>query len=173
MQLKLPWWLSGNELTKLKSAASLFWQRVFNVAVWPLSQIDPQKCESFILPLLAWQRDIVRFKDEAEEQYRLRIKYAYANAWDAGSVIGFKRIFARLGLGYVDIAQRLPDKDWDVIVLQVSDSTIAQKADYMRWLIQTYGRTCRRYEWSVMTPLHLYVTCAEAGADYQTVTANL
>jgi len=162
MKLELPWWLGGTELTKLKTASEGFWQAVFEYAAWPQVQLDAEQCDRFMLPLLAWQRDITRFTDEPEQQYRLRIKHAYANALDAGSTAGLKRIFERLGLGYLDIAERQPDKDWDVVVLQVADSTLAQQPDYMSWLIQTYGRTCRRYEWAIMTPIRCYVQCGEA-----------
>ncbi len=173
MKLKLPWWMSGPELTKLKTAAQQFFEDLLKAARWPLEQLDVSKADEGIVRLIAWQRGIDRFSDEKMEMFRLRVFYAYANARDAGSVIGFERIFQRLGLGYLEQEERLPDKDWDVIVLHVSNSVTAQNPEFMNWLIQTYGRTCRRYEWNVITSLRFLVKSATFDWDQQTHIASL
>ncbi|ELU14279.1 hypothetical protein CAPTEDRAFT_125546 [Capitella teleta] len=172
-KLKLPWWMSGPELNKLKTAAQQFFEDLLKVAHWPLDQLDARQADEGIVRLIAWQRGIDRFNNEGMEMFRLRVFHAYANARDAGSVIGFERIFQRLNLGYLEQAERLPDKDWDVIVLNVSDSATAQNPEFMNWLIQTYGRTCRRYEWNVITLLTLSIKPATFDWDQQTYIASL
>ncbi len=173
MNLKLPWWMSGEELTKLKTSAEKWFTKVMGWAAWPLSQLDARIAEPGIVKLLAWQRGIDRFSEEPLNTFRLRVFHAYANSRDAGSNIGFVRIFERLELGYLEQDERRPDRDWDVIVLRVSDSVTAQHPEFMDWLIQTYGRTCRRYEWEVITLLPIAVKSGGFHWDQQTCIASL
>lgn len=173
MKLKLPFWMSGKELTTLKDAAQAWFKKVSGWAFWPLRQLDPRKADTGIVNLIAWQRGIERFTEEPLDMFRLRVFHAYANARDAGSNIGFVHIFERLQLGYLEQDERRDDRDWDVVVLRVSDSVTAQHAEFMDWLIQTYGRTCRRYEWEVITVFPIEVKSGGFHWDQQTTIASL
>ena len=168
IKIDLKWWMGGPELTKLKNAAQIWFERVAGWANWPLLQMDQETCSLGLLKLIAWQRGIDQFPGEPERQFRLRTKHAYANAADAGSDIGFKRIFARMELGPVASNERMPDEDWDIIELEVTDTAVSKQAAYMNWLIQTYGRTCRRYRWKVITSTRIYIRTAICGCDYAT-----
>ncbi|MBI6955477.1 MULTISPECIES: phage tail protein [unclassified Pseudomonas] len=171
--LKLPFWLAGTELTKLKDAAQAWWARVTEWLRWPLLQMDAETCHLTVLDLLAWQRDITRFKDEPESLYRLRVKFAFINAVDAGSTAGLKRILRRLGVGYVEIDERMPDRDWDVVLLRLSDSQLSENPELLRVLIQQYGRTCRRYDFVSITPVTLRIAAVQFNDDQQTLIATL
>lgn len=171
--LKLPFWLAGTELTKLKDAAQAWWARVTEWLRWPLLQMDAETCHLTVLDLLAWQRDITRFKDEPERLYRLRVKFAFINAVDAGSTAGLKRILRRLGVGYVEIDERLASRDWDVVLLRLSDSQLSENPELLRVLIQQYGRTCRRYDFVSITPVTLRIAAAQFNDDQQTLVATL
>ncbi|MDH1630068.1 phage tail protein [Pseudomonas mosselii] len=171
--LKLPFWLAGTELTKLKDAAQTWWTRVTEWLRWPLLQMDAETCHLTVLDLLAWQRDITRFKDEPERLYRLRVKFAFINAVDAGSTAGLKRILRRLGVGYVEIDERLAGRDWDVVLLRLSDSQLSENPELLRVLIQQYGRTCRRYDFVSITPVTLRIGAAQFNDDQQTLVATL
>lgn len=171
--LKLPFWLAGTELTKLKVAAQTWWARVTEWLRWPLLQMDAETCHLTVLDLLAWQRDITRFKDEPERLYRLRVKFAFINAVDAGSTAGLKRILRRLGVGYVEIDERLAGRDWDVVLLRLSDSQLSENPELLRVLIQQYGRTCRRYDFVSITPVTLRIGAAQFNDDQQTLVATL
>lgn len=171
--LKLPFWLAGTELTKLKDAAHTWWTRVTEWLRWPLLQMDAETCHLTVLDLLAWQRDITRFKDEPERLYRLRVKFAFINAVDAGSTAGLKRILRRLGVGYVEIDERLAGRDWDVVLLRLSDSQLSENPELLRVLIQQYGRTCRRYDFVSITPVTLRIGAAQFNDDQQTLVATL
>ena len=173
IKLKLPFWLDGKELNRLKTASQSWWNKVEGWLQWPLLQMDAETCHLTVLDLLAWQRDISRFKDEPESLYRLRVKFAFINAVDAGSTAGLKRILQRLGVGYVEIDERLPDRDWDVVLLRLSDSQLSQNPELMRVLIQQYGRTCRRYDFVTITPVSLRVVAADFNDDQQTLVASL
>lgn len=173
IKLKLPFWLEGIELTKLKNAAQSWWEKVEQWLKWPLLQIDAETCHLTVLDLLAWQRDIQRFQGEPEALYRLRVKYAFINAVEAGSTAGMIRIFQRLGIGYVEIQERLPDQDWDIVSLLLSDSQLSENPVLLRVLIQQYGRTCRRYEFSTITPVSMAVCLAEFNDDQVTLSAVL
>lgn len=173
IKLKLPFWLGGVELAKLTATAQAWWERVEGWLYWPLLQLDPDTCHLAILDLLAWQRDITRFKGEPEALYRLRVKYAFINAVDAGSTAGMKRILQRLGVGYVEIEERHPDRDWDVVLLQLSNTQLAENPELLRVLIQQYGRTCRRYDFVTITPVSLRVVAVDFNDDQQTLVASL
>ncbi|PSL95073.1 phage tail protein [Pseudomonas sp. R9.37] len=173
IKLNLPFWLDGPQLAKLKAAAQSWWQKVEGWLQWPLLQMDADTCHITVLDLLAWQRDISRFKDEPETLYRLRVKFAFINAVDAGSTAGLKRILQRLGVGYVEINERLPDRDWDVVLLRLSDSQLSQNPELMRVLIQQYGRTCRRYDFVTITPVSLRIVAVDFNDDQQTLVASL
>ncbi|PXC05883.1 phage tail protein, partial [Pseudomonas aeruginosa] len=153
IKLKLPFWLDGPELAKLTRAAQAWWEKAEDQLRWPLLQLDAETCHITILDLLAWQRDISRFRGEPENLYRLRVKHAFVNAVDAGSVAGVKRILQRLGVGYVEIEERMPGRDWDVVLLQLTDSQLSANPELLRVLIQQYGRTCRRYDFQTITPV--------------------
>lgn len=173
IKLGLPFWLDGPELAKLKAAAQAWWTKVEGWLRWPLLQMDADTCHLTILDLLAWQRDITRFKGEPEALYRLRVKYAFINAVDAGSTAGMKRILQRLGVGYVEIEERHPDRDWDVVLLQLSNTQLAENPELLRVLIQQYGRTCRRYDFVTITPVALRVVAIDFNDDQQTLVASL
>ncbi|MCG8295785.1 phage tail protein [Pseudomonas entomophila] len=171
--LRLPFWLGGTELVKLKDAAQIWWEKVTRWMHWPLLQMDAGTCHPMILDLLAWQRDITRFKGEPQALYRLRVKHAFINAVDAGSTAGVKRILIRLGVGTADIRERVDDRDWDVVLLQLSDAQLALNPELLRVLIQQYGRTCRRYDFFTPTPVSLHVIAADFNDDQQTLVARL
>ncbi|MQU29538.1 phage tail protein [Pseudomonas helleri] len=173
IKLNLPFWLDGPQLTKLKAAGQSWWDKVEGWLQWPLLQMDAETCHLTVLDLLAWQRDISRFKDEPESLYRLRVKFAFINAVDAGSTAGLKRILQRLGVGYVEIDERLPDRDWDVVLLRLSDSQLSQNPELMRVLIQQYGRTCRRYDFVTITPVSLRIVAVDFNDDQQALVASL
>ncbi|MEZ0507283.1 phage tail protein [Pseudomonas sp. Env-44] len=173
IKLNLPFWLDGPQLAKLKAAAQSWWEKVEGWLQWPLLQMDADTCHLTVLDLLAWQRDISRFKDEPESLYRLRVKFAFINAVDAGSTAGLKRILQRLGVGYVEIDERMPDRDWDVVMLRLSDSQLSQNPELLRVLIQQYGRTCRRYDFVTLTPISLRLVAADFNDDQQTLIASL
>ena len=173
IKLGLPFWLDGPELAKLKAAAQAWWTKVEGWLRWPLLQMDADTCHLTILDLLAWQRDITRFKGEPEALYRLRVKYAFINVVDAGSTAGMKRILQRLGVGYVEIEERHPDRDWDVVLLQLSNTQLAENPELLRVLIQQYGRTCRRYDFVTITPVALRVVAIDFNDDQQTLVASL
>ncbi|MDF2640965.1 MULTISPECIES: phage tail protein [Pseudomonas] len=173
IKLELKFWLAGTELTKLKDAAQSWWGKVEGWLRWPLLQLDADTCHLTMLDLLAWQRDITRFKGEPESMYRLRVKFAFINAVDAGSTAGMKRILQRLGVGYIEIEERMPDRDWDVVLLRFSDTQLSQNPELLRVLIQQYGRTCRRYDFVTITPVPFRIALVDFNDDQQTLVASL
>lgn len=173
LKLELPFWLGGAQMTKLQVAAQAWWERVEAWVQWPLLQLDAETCHLTILDLLAWQRDITRFGSEPESLYRLRVKYAFINAVDAGSTAGLKRILIRLGVGYIEIEERMPDRDWDVVLLRLTDSQLSQNPELLRIIVQQYGRTCRRYDFVTITTVTMGVAMFDFNNDQQTLIARL
>ena len=171
--LTLPFWMNKGEPGALLSAARKFWLRVWQWISWPLDQFDPLTCSEPLLTLIAYQRDISRFNGEPLKLFRRRVAYAFINASDAGSVAGFIAIFERLGIGYVEIVERQPGIDWDVITVRVSDGQLAASPDLLMQIIQQYGRTCRRYRFEVMTINGLAIRAGWYGGDYITWVATL
>lgn len=172
IKIELPFWLDGEEATKLKAAAQSWWESVEGWLRWPLLQMDAETCHLTILDLLAWQRDITRFRGESEALYRLRVKYAFVNAVDAGSVAGFQRIFQRLEIGTVRISERQPDRDWDIVQLHLSDQQLADNPTLLDLIIYQYGRTCRRYEFVTATEVSMSIAAYEFSNDQLTLVAK-
>jgi hypothetical protein len=173
LKLSLPFWLDGIELAKLKAAAQSWWEKAEGWMKWPLLQLDAETCHLTVLDLLAWQRDIQRFHGEPESLYRKRVKYAFINAVDAGSTAGMVRIFERLGVGYVELEERVDGMDWDIVLLHLSDSQLSENPVLLRVLMQQYGRTCRRYDFVTITPVTLNIRIADFNDDQQTLIASL
>ncbi|MDI3371005.1 MULTISPECIES: phage tail protein [unclassified Pseudomonas] len=171
LKLKLPFWLEGVELSKLRDAAQSWWTKVEQWVNWPLLQLDAETCHLSVLDLLAWQRDIQRFQGEPEGLYRKRVKYAFVNAVDAGSSAGTVRIFQRLGVGYVEIEERFDSENWDVVRLYLTDGQLSANPVLLRVLMQQYGRTCRRYEFATITPVSLGMRTAHFHDDQETLCA--
>lgn len=155
--MALPFWMNDGEPKTLLAVARRFWALVYGWITWPVNQFDPLTCNETLLGLLAWDRDISRFKNEPLSLFRKRVAYAFVNARDSGSIAGFIAIFERLGIGYVELVERQPDIDWDIITVRVSDSQLAANSELMIQIIRQYGRTCRRYQYEVLTTLKLFI----------------
>ncbi len=169
--LSLPTWMKKGEPEKLLRAARRFWALVNGWITWPVSQFDPLTCAEPLLNLLAYDRDVTRFNGEPLSLYRKRVAFAFINARDAGSVEGFINIFERLGIGYVELRERQPGVDWDVITVRVSDSQIADNAELMLQIIRQYGRTCRRYQFEVITSQPFAIRAGWDQGEYVVYTA--
>ncbi|MFH4678839.1 phage tail protein [Vibrio diabolicus] len=179
-QHQAPWWMDGKTIAEelkepyfLANGVMSFWQRVRAWLLFPLLQLDPLTCNEKLLRLLAWDRDITRFKEEPLALFRKRVKYAFVNARDAGEKNGFIRIFQRLGIGQIEIDERVPGRDWDIITLRLSDSQLSDNAKLLEVLLQHYGRTCRRYEYQIITPTELELNTAPLDWEHQCHVAVL
>ncbi|AEY01472.1 phage protein [Oceanimonas sp. GK1] len=171
-----PWWMDGREQREphfLSKGLNAFWQKARNWLLFPLRQLDPLECSEAMLDLLAWDRGIQRFNNEPLSLYRKRVKYAFANARDAGDVAGFKRIFERLGIGWVEVHERQPNQPWDVITIELADMELAGNQPLLQVLLQHYGRTCRRYRFQVVYPKQLRLHAARFSGSYQVFGAKL
>lgn len=148
--INLPVWMNKGEPLTLAHASKIWWERVCGWLTFPLAQIDVDTCDEQLLSLLAYQRDINRFPGESLALFRLRVKHAFVNALDAGSLAGFARIFERLEIGQVQQLERQLWLDWDVILLRINDEQLSRDNVLMMNLVRQYGRTCRRYFFDVL-----------------------
>ncbi|WP_249437018.1 hypothetical protein [Escherichia coli] len=160
----LPSWMNKGEPGKLLNTARRFWAEVYGWVTWPMNQFDPLTCTPALLNLLAYDRDITRFDGEPLTLFRKRVAFAFVNARDAGSVEGFINIFERLGIGYVELLERQPDIDWDVILVRVTDSQIADNTQLLIQILAELAQQCASHSHpSVGTPTN-------AGAFTRTAT---
>lgn len=171
--LALPFWMDEGEPLTLLRAARTFWQQVYGWVTWPVRQFDPLTCAEPLLQLIAYDRDITRFDGEPLTLFRKRVAYAFVNAADAGSVAGFIAIFSRLGIGQVELRERQAGIDWDVILVRVTDSQIADNAQLMLQIVRQYGRTCRRYQFEVITSGRLAIRAGWDQGEYVCYPASL
>ncbi|WP_392551243.1 hypothetical protein RHO14_07030 [Orbus wheelerorum] len=163
IKVNLPIWLNKGEVIKFKNALVKFWEKLEECLLFPIKQSDPETCDERLLFLFAYQRDIKRLSNEPLSLFRKRIKYAFINAQDSASVIGFKNIFMRLGIGTVEILERQKGYDWDVIILRVSDSQLSQNQTLINEIVRQYGRTCRRYNFEIIVVGRAFYNCGEFG----------
>lgn len=188
-QPELPFWMAGAEATKLTLAAHAWFDMLGTVATLPARQLDPLTCSRIVLDLLAWQRNVTPYAGEPERLYRLRVAHAYANARDAGSVAGWKRIFQRLELGGVALeewidrhpqqgptagirAAAVADDDWDIIGVVVDDTAFPDQQNVLEIIVNEYGRTCRRYRFISRIPKAVRVCAVAFDDDHTTVCAR-
>jgi len=173
-RISLTFWQSAGSLDRFRQALDQWWDQVQAWISQPTDQMNPDTCELALLDLIAWGRGLDRLPHEPEARYRKRVKHAYSNALDAGSVAGFRRIMARLGLGQVEIEQRPYGQDWDVIILYLSNKHLSENMDQLMALIQRYGRTCRRYRLAALNePIDIRVLHTEFGSEQQQSVAIL
>ncbi|GKX41626.1 hypothetical protein SOASR015_06600 [Pectobacterium carotovorum subsp. carotovorum] len=161
----LPPWMDKGEPLKLFTAVKQFWLKTYGWMQFPLQQFDAETCDVALLDAMAYQRDIQRFNGEPLALYRLRVKFAFINAVDAGSVAGFINIFKRLDVGDVTLAERQPAHDWDVVLVQLNDEQLGTYNTLMMDLIRQYGRTCRRYYFDVQNMDTSRIRAAEFSHD--------
>lgn len=162
----LPVWMNKGEPVKLMRACRRFWQQVYTWLQWPLHQTDPLTCIVPLLNALAYQRDVTQFAGEPLALFRKRVKYAFVNARDSGSIAGFTAIFERLGIGVISQHERQPGIDWDIILIRVNDSQLSENNSLMMALVRQYGRTCRRYIFQVINTETLVIHGGEFGGEY-------
>lgn len=148
--------MNAGGFKKLILAVVAWWGLVESWLSWPVRQLDAETSSEGILDLLAWQRNITRFHYESIQLYRYRVQHALINEIEAGTAKGLKQIFSRMGVDYIEIEERSSGRPWDVIVLHGSESFISNYPDLLQIIVDKYGRTCRRYEWTTITPLSIY-----------------
>ena len=134
-------------LKKYADFLQVWFALVTDWLTFPLNIFDIDTTSIRIVDLFAWERDISRINAEPEWLYRKRVKYAYQNARDAGSLAGFKLIWARMELGALEISEHVFGREWDIIQLEVEDQTLADHPELLNIIIEKYGLACRRYEW--------------------------
>lgn len=168
IKIKLPFWLDkkGSEINKIKSVFEKWWEIGLGYLQFIFKLTNEEDCNEKILNLIAYQRDITRFENEPLELFRKRVKYALINAKDAGSTIGFIRIFERLGIGELEIKERLLGQDFDIVHLKLTDSQFSQNEQLLYEIIRHYGRTCRRYAFLSENEIEIYLSYGCIGHDF-------
>lgn len=169
LEPQLPIWLKGQNANALAKVAQSYWQEVQSYLFWWLEQQHSENAQAAILDLLAWERGINRLTGESIELYGLRVKHAFANASHAGSNIGMEQIFKRLGFGFIQVSERVPGFDWDMVEVAMLEDEFAGKQDLVEELIRQYGRTCRRYFLSVLSVLNAYVLAGLVEFDKEVI----
>ena len=147
---QLPIWLTEQNAKALAKVAHTYWQEIESYLFWWLEQQHSENAQTAILDLLAWERGINRLPNESATLYGLRVKHAFANASDAGSNVGMEQIFKRLGFGFIQVNERVPGFDWDMVEIAMLENEFSGKEQLINEVIQQYGRTCRRYILSAM-----------------------
>lgn len=175
LKIKLPFWMDKGQLAQIATIFKKWWLKRIKMLDGIFDLFDEDTCPEFILNLIAYQRDIERFDNESIELFRKRVKYAYINAQEAGSTIGFKNIFERLGIGKVEIKERMPNVDYDIIQLILTDSQLSTNDALLYEIIRKYGRTCRRYAFLTENTIEIYLhyTEFEHTYDYDEITINI
>ena len=168
MKIELPFWMNKSHSIAFINFLNSWFTWLKNIISFPVQQFDSETAVLALVDLIAWERNIERFNNEPEWLYRKRVKYAYQNSKDAGSNEGFIKIWNRFELGYIEIEERIEGRDWDVIGINISDNVISKTPELLDILIESYGRTCRRYEWTVMTTLKTNVRAA----GFEHITEN-
>lgn len=170
-------WLNKGYAEKLVKAATGYWSKSRNYVMWAVQQKDELQNEEPVLGLLAWERLTQRLDSEPLDLYRKRVQHALVNTIDAGEIATIKDIFNRLDLQVINVRERIEGRDWDIIAIDMTDSTLASAYELLPELIQLYGRTCRRYELTVhnlaAVSLSLGITHVQWDNNYVSSAINI
>jgi len=176
-KISLIFWQKGtSEKADAKGFASFldtWWQQCQEWLSWPLKALNPETAPLFMVDMLAYERDVQRYSGEPESLYRKRVRTAFANAKDAGTKAGLKRIWERLELGYIEIEERQDSDDWDIVQINVTESVISEKPELLKIIVEKYGRTCRRYEYTTVAQIDLNMLSASVEHFADTLVAKL
>jgi P2-related tail formation protein len=170
---KIRFFVNGTLPGQLVLIANAWFNQVKDWLMFPFLQNDPLTCDRFLLDEIAWERKITQLKTESEALFRKRVSFAYVNQRDAGSAIGLKRILERLDLGFVIIDERQESRPWDVIVLTVDGQFFSDNSELLTELVALYGRTCRRYEFTVTSSTKVFIKVAAFNNNQKTFSAKL
>jgi hypothetical protein len=66
----------------------------------------------------------------------------------------------RLDVGEIEIRERQPGYDWDIVFIDMDDDQFGGSQDLIEVIIQYYGRTCRRYFITITNTFELGVGCS-------------
>ncbi|EHL2774531.1 hypothetical protein KCB90_005390, partial [Salmonella enterica subsp. enterica serovar Hvittingfoss] len=66
----------------------------------------------------------------------------------------------------VEIHERNPGIDWDVILLRLNDSQLAHNSALLSQIVRQYGRTCRRYRFQIIIPSDVTIECGFVHGGY-------
>lgn len=172
-KISFKFWMGKGNVKAFGELLNQWFEQVRSWLFFSVDQFDAETANIYLVDLLAWQRNIERFNQEPEWLYRRRVKHAYANARDAGTAAGFKRIWQRMELGYLEIEERINGRDWDIVELLITESTIAEQPELLDIIVEKYGRTCRRYEWTTKTNLKVQAVAAHVEQASENITARL
>lgn len=166
------YWMSKGELAKFATAMRNYWIRVDEALRMPLQIYDPLTAPIGVVKLMAWERGIEPLEREDEMIFRIRVANAYAFSRHGGETAGFKDMFAKLGVSWVEIHEREDAEQWDVVTIETEDGDLAQKNWLMNAMIRQYGRTCRRYQFNVTYPATLKLLTAVFGHRFRLHSAS-
>jgi hypothetical protein len=172
-KISTPFWLGEGQLKRYVEFLETWYAYIKTVLEWPLRQYDVDTADLFVVDLLAWERGVDRFKSEPEWLYRRRVKFAYQNALDAGTPQGLTAIWDRMGLGYLEIEERMTGRDWDVVNLTMSDQALADNPELIDTLLQSYARTCRRYEATTVAKIVFHFRVNSFGNTAEQLVAKI
>ncbi|ANB97592.1 MULTISPECIES: phage tail protein [Vibrio harveyi group] len=167
-EINLRYWMGRGELAKFARAMRNYWEHVRAAFEMPLQQHDPLTAPMALVNILAWQREVERLGQEPEALFRIRVAHAYGFSRDAGTIAGWKEMFAKLGYPHVTQDERLDNVDWDVISLKIEDGDLTNVPKLFDTVIRQYGRTCRRYQYTSYAGMPLAARSQNIEAQYST-----
>jgi hypothetical protein len=160
-------WLNKGYAEKIMKAANGYWDNTKDWLVWAVNQKNEQENLEPILSLLAWERLTDRLSEEPLALFRKRVQHALVNTVEAGEIASIADLFSRLGIDVIKVTERIENRDWDIIAIDFSSHTVSKYGEILPELIQLYGRTCRRYEFTVHTVVEpsLNIGCLDVQWD--------
>ncbi|EJT1895940.1 hemolysin [Vibrio alginolyticus] len=167
-EINLRYWMGRGELAKFARAMRNYWEHVRAAFEMPLQQHDPLTAPMALVNILAWQREIERLGQEPEDVFRIRVAHAYGFAREAGSIVGWEDMFAKLGYPHIVQDERLAKIDWDVISLKIRDGDLSNVPKLLDTVIRQYGRTCRRYQYTSYVEMLLAARSKNVEAQFTT-----
>ena len=165
-------WLNKGYAEKLVKVAQSYWDNTKDWVLWAVKQKNEQESADPILGLLAWERLTDRLPTEPMSLYRKRVQHALVNTVEAGEIASIQDVFARLGIDVLRVRERIDGQDWDIIALDLTNETVSEYGAFLPELIQLYGRTCRRYQFSVHNKADIGLAIGSLDVSFDSTWVN-
>lgn len=143
--------MAGPRASTVARSCERYWAVAESYIRLPLSTFDVLTAELGFVNLIAFHRGIDRYAWETESFYRLRVHHALRNARAAGTPAGMNSILENLNLPGFEFIERLPQFDWDTTKIVTNGHDFVPLAQEIRFVIDYYWRTCRRYHVALKT----------------------
>ena len=169
----LPFWLNGEEATKLAKTCQVLYERWINAMIQTLQ--DSSNTEKMIKPFLtlkAWERLLTQQDGETDALFRQRIINAYDILANSGTNKGLQDLLTFYNAPSYEIKERTKTDPWDTITIDADTSTMNETDSFFQTLLNDTGRACRTYRFEGFKSFTLFEGVSDKATQFDFTTIS-